>query len=62
MVNATFVIYLDSLDNLTTSLKFLILLNGTTYKQTLPISLAPPKFDSKLLTAPQTLKDFVHQF
>ena len=27
----------------------------------LPISLAPPTFDSKLLTAPRMLKDFTHQ-
>ena len=45
----------------TDSLKAPILLNRTTYEQTLPISLPPPEFDSKLLTAPQTLKDFVHQ-
>ena len=35
MVNTDFVNYLDSLDNLTDSLKFPILLNRTTYKQTL---------------------------
>ena len=49
---------LDSLNNLTDSLKFPILLNRTTYEQTLLISLKLPK----LLTAPETLKDFVHQF
>ena len=59
-VNTAFVNYLDSLNNLTNSLKTLILLNRTTYKQTLPISLPPPEFDSKLLTATKTLKDFVH--
>ena len=51
MVNTTFVNYLDSLDNLTVSLKGPILLKRTTYKQTLPIFLTPPAFDSKLLTA-----------
>ena len=61
-VNTAFVSYLHSLDNLTDSLKFPLLLNGTTYKQTLPILLEPFTFDSKLLTAPKTLKDFVHQF
>ena len=60
-VNTAFVSYLDSLNNLTYSLKAPILLNRTTYKQTLPISLPPPEFDSKLLTAPKTLKDFVYQ-
>ena len=62
MGNTAFVNYLDSIDNLTISLKALILLNRTTYEQTLPISLAPPEFDSKLLTMPKTLKDFIHQF
>ena len=55
-----FVNYLESLDYKTYSLKAPILLNRTTYKQTLPISLSPPEFDSKLQTAPKTLKDFVH--
>ena len=62
MVNTAFVNYLDTLDNLTDSLKFPILLNRTTHKQTLPISLKPPVFNSELLTAPKTLKDFIHQF
>ena len=62
MVNAVFVNYLDSLDNLTDSLKFPILLNRTTYKQTLPISLKSFDFDSDLLKALKMLKDFVHQF
>ena len=61
MVNTAFVNYLDSLNNLTVSLKTLILLNRTTYKQTSPISLPPAEFDLKLLTAPKMLKDFVHQ-
>ena len=61
MMNMAFVNYLDSLDSLTDSLKTLILLNRTTYEQTSPISLPPPEFDSKLLTAPKMLKDFVYQ-
>ena len=61
MVKTAFVNYLDSLDNLTDSLKILVLLNRTTYEQTLPIFLPPPEFDSKLITAPKTLKDFLHQ-
>ena len=44
-VNTAFVNYLDSLDSLTVSLKAKILLNQTTYEQTLPISLPPTKFD-----------------
>ena len=60
-VNTAFVSYLDSLDNLTDSLKAPILQNRTAYKQTLPISLPPPDFDSKLLAVPRILKDFVHQ-
>ena len=55
-VNTAFISYLDSLDNLTDSLKIPILLTRTTYKQTLLISLPPPEFDSKLLTGPKTLK------
>ena len=54
--------YLDSFDNLTVSLKALILINRTAYEQTLLISLLPPEFDSKLVTAPITLKDFICQF
>ena len=59
MVNPTFVHYLD---NLTESLKFPILLNRTTHEQTLPISQKSFDFDSDLLKAPKTLKNFVHQF
>ena len=33
-----------------------------TYKQSLPISLNLSRFDSKLLTAPKTLKDFVYHY
>ena len=52
IVNTAFVNYLDSLNNLTDSLKTLILLNTTTYKHVLTISLLSPEFDSKILTAP----------
>ena len=58
MVNTAFGTYLDGLDNLTDSLKFPILMNRTTYEQTLPISLNLSKFDSELQTAPRVLKDF----
>ena len=60
-VNTASYSYLDSLDNLTDSLKAPILWNRATYKQTLPISLSPPAFHYKLLTALRTLKDYVHQ-
>ena len=52
-VNTAFVNYLD---NLPDSLKFPILLNRTTYEQTLPISLKSFVFNSDLLKAPVTLK------
>ena len=58
MVNTAFVKYLD---NLTESLKFPILLNRTTHKQTLHISLQSFDLNSDLLKASKTLKDFVHQ-
>ena len=61
-VNTAFVNYHDSLDNLTDSLKFQLLMNRTTFNQTLPISLKISTFDSSLLTAPKMLKDFVHQY
>ena len=61
-VNTTFVSYLDSLDNLTDSLKFPLLMNRTTFEQTLPIFLNISRFDPKILTALKTLKDFVHQY
>ena len=61
-MNIAFANYLDTLDNLTESLKFPILLNRTTYEQTFPISLKTFDFNSELLTAEKTLKDFVHQF
>ena len=61
-VNTSFVTYLDGPDNLTDSLKFPILMNRTTYEQTLPIFMNLSKFDSELLTAPRMLKDGVHQY
>ena len=62
MVNMAFVNNLDQMDNLTNSLDVLILMDKTTFKQILPISLNASKFDSDLLTAPRTLKVFVHQY
>ena len=55
-VNTAFVNYLE---NLTDTLKFPILLNQTTHKQTLLVSLQSFDFNSNLLKAPKTLNDFV---
>ena len=49
----SFVNYLDSLDSLTNSLQFPILLNRTTYDQTLPISFESSELDSELLKTPR---------
>ena len=53
-VNTAFVNYLNYLTN---SLIFKLLLNQTTYEQTLPISLQSFNFDPALLRSPKTLKD-----
>ena len=57
MVTVAFISYLD---NLTNSLEFPILLNLTTHKQTLPISLQSFDFDPDLLKSPKMFKDLVH--
>ena len=62
MVHTAFVHYLDQLDNLTNSLDIPILMDKTTFEQTLPISLNASIFYTDLLTAPKTLKDFVHWY
>ena len=62
MVNTAFVNYLDQIDNLTETLEFPILKNKVTYTQILLIPLNVSKFDCDLLTAPRTLKDFIHQY
>ena len=62
MVSTSFVNYLDQIDNLTDSLEFPILKDKTTFEQTLLIPLNISKFDTSLLTAPRTLKDFIHQY
>ena len=61
-MNTAFVNYLDSLNNLTDSLTFPLLMNRTTFEQTLPISLHASNFYSELLTAAKTLKDVVQQY
>ena len=55
-VNTAFANCLASLDNLTDSLKFPILMKRTTFEQTLPLFLNVSNFDSELLTAPMSLK------
>ena len=61
-VNTASVNYLDQIDNLTDTPEYPILKNKTTFEQTLPTSLNVSKFYSDLLTAPETLKDFIHQY
>ena len=61
MVNTAFTNYID-LFNLTKELKFPILTNKTTSENTLAIFLNNSKFDNSLLTAPQTLKDYIAQY
>ena len=55
-VNTAFMHYFDSL---TSNLENHILQNWTKQEQVLPISLQTFNFDSKLLEAPKTLKEFV---
>ena len=62
MVNKAFVNILAQLDNLTYCLDVLIIMDMTTFQQTLHISLNASYFDSNLFTAPKMLKDFVHQY
>ena len=62
IVNTAFVNYLDQLDNLTGTLEALILMDKTTFQQTLPISFNTSNFDSDLLTSPKMLIYFVHQY
>ena len=62
IVNIAFVNYMDQIHNLTETLEFPIQKNKTTFEQHLPTYLNVSKFDSELLTAPRTLKDFIHQY
>ena len=61
MVNTAFTNYIDQF-NLTEDLKFPILTNKTTSEYTLPIFHNNSKFDDSLLTAPQTLKEYIAQY
>ena len=58
-VNTAFMHYFDSL---TENLQTHISQNWTTQEKVFPISLQTYQFDSKLLTAPKTLKDLVYQY
>ena len=58
-VNTTFMYYFDSL---TDDLETHISQNWTMWEQILPISLQTFEFDSKLMKAPNTLKDLVYQY
>ena len=60
MVITAFINYLESLGNLTDSLKLPILLNRNSYEQTLPISFQAFQLESELLQAPKMPKDFVY--
>ena len=60
MVDTAFVNYLDMFPNVTESLKFLLIKNRTTYKQTLPVTLSISRFDAALLAAPTNFKDFIN--
>ena len=61
IVNTAFVNYLDQIE-WQKLWKSQILMDKTTFKQTLPISLKTSNFGSDFLTAPKTLKDFIHQY
>ena len=58
-VNIAFMHYFD---NLTDALDVHISQDWTTHEQVLPISLQTFDFNSKLLEAPKSLKDFVYQY
>ena len=58
-VNTAFMHYFDSLTN---NLENYILQNWTMHEQVLPILCIIFNFDSKLLEATKTLKEFVHQY
>ena len=61
MVNTTFTNYLDQF-NLMDKLKFPVLTNKTTSEFALTVFLNKSKFNESLLTAPQTLKNYIAQY
>ena len=60
-VNTAFVNYIDQF-NLTETLRFPILTNKTTSKHNLLIFLNDTRFDETLLSAPQTLEEYISQY
>ena len=60
-VNTAYVNYIDKF-NLTEKLTFPILTNKTTLEHTLPIFVNDTRFDETLLSAPQTLKEYILQY
>ena len=60
-INTAFTNYIDQF-NLTEELTIPILTNKTTSEYTLPTFLNKSKFDDSLLTAPQTLIDYIAQY
>ena len=60
-VNTAFTNYIDQF-NITEDLKFPILTNKTTSEYTLPIFLNDSRFDDSLITAPQTLNEYIAQY
>ena len=58
-VNVTFV---NNLEGVVESLSSSISTNWTTQEQTLPISIENFEFDPEMLTAPQTMRDFLTQY
>ena len=62
MINTAFANYLDMFPNFTESLRVLLIKNGTTYKQVLPINLNISGFDKSLLHVSTNLKDFINSY
>ena len=62
MVNTAFVNYLIMFPNLTESLEFPVIINRTTFKQSLPTSLNISRFDKMLPTASTDLKEFINSY
>ena len=61
-VNATFIHYLDSFKEELEVPSLDVNQHWTTQQQVLPISLQSPHFDTRLLKAPETLKELVQQY
>ena len=61
-VNTVFVNYKDKFPNLTETLDFPIVKDGTAFEQTSPISLNISKFDPTLMTASNDLREFITRY